>query len=88
MQWPPVIPYEYVSGTNLYIVLGVGIAVLVLAIVVWWLIFHKAGYSGALGLLMFVPVVNVVMLLILAFGRWPVRQEVQRLRAELRHRLE
>ena len=34
-------------------------------------IFAKAGYSGALALLMLVPVVNLIMLYFLAFADWP-----------------
>ncbi len=45
----------------------IAIASIILAIVIWWRIFSKAGYSGALSLLMFVPIANLVMLLILAF---------------------
>ena len=39
--------------------------VLVLAVLVWWKIFAKAGYGGAFGLLMLVPGVNMVMICIL-----------------------
>jgi hypothetical protein len=62
---------------------GVGLAVLVLAIICWWKIFEKAGYGGAMGLLMAVPIVNLVMFLVLAFGEWPVVQEMRRLRRDL-----
>lgn len=44
---------------------------------IWWKIFSKAGYSGAMGLLMAVPFVNFIMLLILAFGDWPVQKELR-----------
>jgi len=53
---------------------------MVLAAVIWWKIFAKAGYSGALGLLMLVPVANLVMLLVLAFGTWPVHRELEHLK--------
>ena len=66
-------------GTLVYVV--VSLLVLILAIVIWWKIFSKAGYSGALGLLMFVPIANLVLLLVLAFGTWPIEQEVERLRS-------
>ena len=62
---------------------GVGLAVLILVALftvffVWlfWRIFQKAGYNGALGLLCLVPSVGpLICLLILAFGTWP--NEVQ-----------
>ncbi len=43
-------------------------------------IFSRAGFHGALGLLMFVPGVNVVMFFVLAFAPWPAGRELRRLR--------
>jgi hypothetical protein len=45
-------------------------------------IFSKAGYSWALGLLMLIPLVNIIMAFFLAFADWPVQREVRRLRQE------
>lgn len=56
------------------------IALVVFAVIVYWKIFSKAGYSGALGLLMFVPIANIVVLCILAFGEWPIYRELIQLR--------
>jgi heme/copper-type cytochrome/quinol oxidase subunit 2 len=39
-------------------------------------IFSKAGYSWALGLLMLLPLVDVIMVLFLAFADWPVCREL------------
>jgi len=47
----------------------------------WCLIFRKAGWSWAMGLLTLVPIANVVMFLMLAFARWPIRRELDALRA-------
>ena len=55
---------------------------LLLVVLVWWKIFTKAGYGGAFGLLMLVPGVNLVMICILAFGKWPVLREVEELRRQ------
>lgn len=43
-------------------------------------IYSKAGYHGALGLLMLVPGINVLMLVALAFGRWPIEKQARELR--------
>lgn len=43
----------------------------------WWKIFSKAGRHGALGLLMYLPVVNFIVLLYLAFSKWPARGQLQ-----------
>jgi hypothetical protein len=44
---------------------------------IWWQIFKKAGYSGALGLLMIVPIVNFILLLYLAFSDWPIQRDLE-----------
>ena len=58
----------------------VGLVGFIFAIIIYWRIFAKAGYSGALGLLMFVPIANIVMLCVLAFGEWPIYKELNYLR--------
>jgi hypothetical protein len=44
-------------------------AVLVLAIIPFWPIFRKAGFSGSLSLLMIIPVVNLILLYFVGFSR-------------------
>ena len=55
---------------------------IIFAVVIYWRIFSKAGYSGAMGLLMFVPIANIVVLCILAFGEWPIYKELKYLRQQ------
>jgi hypothetical protein len=43
-----------------------------IVIVPFWQIFKKAGMSGAMSLLMAIPLVNLVMLYVLAFSDWKV----------------
>jgi len=43
-------------------------------------IFSKAGYSWALGLLMLVPIANIIMLFVLAFAEWPIERELRSFR--------
>lgn len=38
---------------------------------IWWNIFHKAGYRPTNGLLMYIPFINLVVLASLAFKEWP-----------------
>ncbi|WZP00120.1 hypothetical protein EP7_001737 [Isosphaeraceae bacterium EP7] len=42
-------------------------------LIVWaaWRICEKAGFPGAMGLLSMVPVVNIGLILVLAFADWP-----------------
>ena len=56
---------------------------IIFAVVIYWRIFSKAGYSGALGLLMFVPIANIIVLCILAFGQWPIYKELNYLRQQM-----
>jgi uncharacterized membrane protein YhaH (DUF805 family) len=42
-------------------------------VVPYWKIFHKAGFSGALSLLMLVPLVGIIVLYVVAFSKWTVR---------------
>ena len=58
------------------ILLVFGLASL-LMIVPYWKIFAKAGYSGALALLLLVPFVNIGMLFFLAFSKWPIELELE-----------
>jgi len=46
--------------------------VCVFMIFCYWKIFSKAGYSGALSLLMLVPLVNLIVFIWFAFAEWPV----------------
>ena len=64
------------------IVLIFAFVVLLVAVVIYWRIFAKTVNSGALSLLMFVPIVNLIMILYLAFSEWPIEQEVKQLRAQ------
>jgi hypothetical protein len=62
----------------------IGLSLVGLALLTWTLIwariFSRTGAHGAMGLLMLVPVVNVILLFVLAFGSWPLEKEVRSLR--------
>lgn len=55
-------------------------AVAALWALAWWVIFARAGFIGALGLLMLVPGLNLLLFLLLAFGGWPATRELRSLR--------
>ena len=71
---------------ELFPIIGIFTFVLILLIIVpiklliSCMIFHKAGYSWAFGLLMVVPIANIIMIFVLAFGDWPVRRELRQLK--------
>ena len=59
---------------------GHWLTMLLVAVVIvlpFWKIFAKAGYSGWFGLLMIVPVVNLIALYMLAFSDWPSLKHAQ-----------
>ncbi|WBS01079.1 hypothetical protein OU994_22610 [Pseudoduganella sp. SL102] len=41
-----------------------------------WRIVSKAGYPGVLSLLIWIPVVNIVLLWVFAFMKWPNERKV------------
>lgn len=54
------------------VILLLVLAFFVFIVYCWWRIFEKAGFSGAMSLLILVPGIgSVILLLILAFGDWP-----------------
>ena len=60
-----------------------GLFITVITAIVYCMIFSKAGYCWALGLLMLVPIANIIMPLVLAFGDWPVRRELRLLKQQM-----
>jgi len=44
---------------------------LALVVVPYWKIWQRTGHSGAWGLLMLVPIANIISLWVLAFKDWP-----------------
>jgi hypothetical protein len=52
----------------------------------FWRICSKTGYSGALGLLVFVPVANIFLLFFLAFSKWPIEKQIEQLQPEAQAR--
>jgi len=44
---------------------------MILPVIAFWQICSKAGFPGALGLLMLVPIANIILPLYIAFAQWP-----------------
>jgi len=53
------------------------LVMIVIVLVPYWFIWKKAGFSPWLSLLMFIPVLNLVMLYVLAFSDWKIVPAVQ-----------
>ena len=57
------------------------LAILAVTLLVFCKIFSKAGYHWAMGLLVLVPLFGqIIVLLVLAFGQWPIHRELQALK--------
>ncbi len=52
------------------------LAMVALTLAIWCMIVKRTGHHWALGLLMLVPVANLVLLLVLAFSTWPIQREL------------
>ncbi len=62
------------------LVLLVALTSVVIGAVIYCMIFHKAGFPWALGLLTLVPIGGIIMLCILAFCDWPIQKELRQLK--------
>lgn len=70
---------DLIAGFFAMIVIGYLIYAF-LVVLPFWLIFKKAGYSGALSLLLLIPVVGGIIVYVIAFSDWPVLREVRQWR--------
>jgi hypothetical protein len=59
---------------ELLVLFVVGVLVLCVTILPFWMIFKKAGFSPWLSLTQLLPLVNLVALFYLAFAEWPVHR--------------
>lgn len=62
-------PHHMVFGPLFSFFIAVGT---VLAIIPYWFIFKKAGFSPWLAILMILPLVNLIVLYVVAFSHWRV----------------
>jgi uncharacterized membrane protein YbhN (UPF0104 family) len=81
--------YHYPQHANaepvliVFAALFVGLLVLIsvaITLLIWCKLFSKAGYSWALGILMLLPIVNIIMPFFLAFADWPIHKELRLLK--------
>ena len=54
----------------------------ILMVVAYCKICSRTGHNWALGLLMLVPIANVVLPLVLAFTDWPIQKELRQLKQQ------
>ncbi|MHC4462559.1 MAG: hypothetical protein ACYS6W_02675 [Planctomycetota bacterium] len=73
----PVFIVFFVAFITLVVLIGAAIKVLIFC-----KISSKAGYSWALGLLMLVPIADIILAFFLAFADWPVRKQLRLLKQQ------
>jgi uncharacterized membrane protein YhaH (DUF805 family) len=57
------------------------VAIIIFTLWVYWRIFAKAGFNGAMSLLNLVPGIGqLICMIILAFSRWPIEDQIDALR--------
>ena len=84
MSYNNTTPVDAATLTTIILIsIIVSLVGIIFAVIIYWRIFAKAGYSGALSLLMFVPIANIVMLCVLAFAEWPIYKELNYLRQQV-----
>ena len=74
------------AGVVATLVLVYGVVLLgIVAVTIWiyWRIFTKAGYNGAIALLNLIPGIGqLICIIILAFGRWPIEDQLAALQGQ------
>ena len=65
----------FVGGMGIFVVFAMvmffALIGVLLTVIPYWKICSKAGFPGALSLLMMVPIANIILPFYLAFAQWP-----------------
>ncbi|MFW6114550.1 MAG: hypothetical protein ACOC7K_02310 [bacterium] len=65
----------FIEGFPAQFELIIIIVIAAVIVVPFWRIFSKAGFSGAFSLLMVIPLLNLIMIFVLAFADWPALRQ-------------
>jgi hypothetical protein len=57
------------------------LGMVVLLVYPFWQICTKAGYPGVMGLLFFIPLVNLIFLWVAALTEWPIERQLREIKA-------
>lgn len=68
------------SGAAFGFAVVVTLIILAISVVLHWHIATKCGYPGWYGLGMYIPLVNIILVVVFAFSEWPIERERNLLR--------
>ena len=76
---PPLLQSGAMDSTTIIRIVSGLVFLLVIPVFVipYWKIFSKAGFSGWLSLLMLIPLINLIVLYIVAFSEWKTIPKTQ-----------
>ena len=77
---PDAVPSVAVFVMILFWLMIVAVSIAV-TLLIWCRLFHRAGFHWAMGLLMLVPIANIIMPFYLAFAEWPVLRQLKALQS-------
>jgi len=58
-------------------VIAISLIVFIFGLIINWRMAAKAGYAGALSLLLLIPLVNIIIIILFAFSEWPIQRELR-----------
>ena len=59
-----------------------GLIAVAIKVLIFCKISSRAGYSWALGLLMLVPIADIILAFFLAFADWPIQKQLRKLKQQ------
>ncbi len=60
----------------------IGLICAAIKVLIFCKISSRAGYSWALGLLMLVPIADIIMAFFIAFADWPIQKQLRKLKQQ------
>jgi len=60
----------------------IGLICAAIKVLIFCKISSKAGYSWALGLLMLLPIADIILVFFLAFADWPIQKKLRKLKQQ------
>ncbi len=81
MQFDPNVP-PVIGAVFFIFMMLMALVIVAVKILIFCKIFSRAGYSWVLGLLMLVPIANIIMLFVLAFAEWTIQKELRSFRQQ------